>query len=72
MIVEQRVGEKDREHDQGSAGEDGGGHGGPTDRGQGTAQFGAISKEHSSSELRVIGTNAHRIDSYFLQLTKHT
>ena len=33
---------------------------------------GAISTEHSSSELRVIGTNAHRFDSYFLHLTMHT
>ena len=35
-------------------------------------QLGAITKEHSSSELRVIGTNAHRVDSYFLHLTMHT
>ena len=30
---------------------------------------GAISTEHSSTELRVIGTNDHRVDSYFLHLT---
>ena len=31
-----------------------------------------MSTEKSSSELRVIGTNAHRVDSYFLNLTMHT
>ena len=29
---------------------------------------GVVSTEHSASELRVIGTNAHRDDSYFLHL----
>ena len=33
---------------------------------------GAISTEHISSELRVIGTNVHRVDSYFLHLTIQT
>ena len=33
--------------------------------------IGAIATEHSSSELRVIGTNAHRVDSYFLHLSMH-
>ena len=33
---------------------------------------GAISTEHSSSEMRVIGTNAHQVDSCFLLLTMHT
>ena len=32
---------------------------------------GAISTEHSPSELMVIGTDAHRVDSYFLHLTMH-
>ena len=30
---------------------------------------GAISTEHSSSELRVIQTNDHRVNSYFLHFT---
>ena len=34
--------------------------------------FGAISTEHFSSELRVIGTTARRVDSYFLHITMHT
>ena len=33
---------------------------------------GSISTEHSSSELRVIRTNAHQVDSYFLHFTMHT
>ena len=33
---------------------------------------GAISTEHSSSKLRAFGTNAQRVDSYFLHLTMHT
>ena len=33
---------------------------------------GALSTEHNSSELRVIETNAHRVDSYFLHLTMQT
>ena len=37
---------------------------------QATRPTGAISTEHSSSELMVIGTNAHRFDSYFLHLTR--
>ena len=28
--------------------------------------------EHSSSELRVIGTTFHRVDSFFLHFTMHT
>ena len=35
-------------------------------------KYGAISTEHSSSKLRVIGTTAHRVDFYFLHLTMHT
>ena len=31
--------------------------------------FYPISTEHSSYELRVIGTYAHRVDSYFFYLT---
>ena len=31
----------------------------------------AISTGHSSSELRVIGTNAHRIATFFLHLKMH-
>ena len=34
--------------------------------------FGAISTEHSSSELRVIETNAYWVDTDFLHLTIHT
>ena len=34
-----------------------------------TVYMGAISTEHNSSELRVIRTNAHLVDSYFLNLT---
>ena len=30
-----------------------------------------ISTKHSSSELRIIRTNVHRVDSYFLHLTMH-
>ena len=33
---------------------------------------GAISTEHSLSELRVIGTNAHWVDSYFFHYTMHS
>ena len=33
---------------------------------------GAISTEHSLSELMVIRTNANRVASYFLNLTMHT
>ena len=33
---------------------------------------GARSTKHGSSELRVIGNNAHLVDSYFLHLTMHT
>ena len=33
---------------------------------------GAISTEHSSSDLRVIRTNAHPVDSYFIPLTMLT
>ena len=32
---------------------------------------GAISTEHGSSELRVIGTTVYRIDSCFLHLTPY-
>ena len=32
---------------------------------------GALSNEHSESELRVIGNNHHRVDYYFLHLPMH-
>ena len=35
-------------------------------------KVGAISTEHSSSELRVIRTNVRQVDSYFLHLTMYT
>ena len=34
--------------------------------------LGALKREHSSIELRVIWTNVHMVDSYFLHLTMHT
>ena len=40
-------------------------------KGKSTTLRNIVSTEHSSSELRVIGTHAHRVDSYFLHLIMH-
>ena len=37
-----------------------------------TCSCGANSKKHSAFELRIIGTNAQLVDSYFHYLTMHT
>ena len=37
-----------------------------------STEVGAITTEHSSSELRVIRNNVHQVDYYFLDLTMHT